>query len=218
MNTTNASQHQKSMDRVYRFQRYFYDVTRPLFLPGRNRLLDTMAPGSGDRVLEVGCGTARNLLYLARKFQDATYYGVDISEEMLKTAQKNVTHSRVKDNIVLRCEAAENIDLQRTFSIDGKFDCVFFSYSLSMIPLWQDALEIAKSVLKPSGKLFIVDFQDMQRLPAPAGVCLKKWLSLFHVHPHESMLDEICRQFPNTQVVPLWGGYAFMAYTVSLPC
>ena len=50
------------MDRLYRRQRHFYDVTRKHYLLGRDRLIDGLAPPSGGRVLEIGCGTARNLV------------------------------------------------------------------------------------------------------------------------------------------------------------
>ena len=40
----------------------------------------------GMRVLEVGCGTGRNLVSALRRFPQAEFYGMDISSEMLATA------------------------------------------------------------------------------------------------------------------------------------
>jgi S-adenosylmethionine-diacylgycerolhomoserine-N-methlytransferase len=56
----------EEMDEMYRWTRYVYDFTRKYYLLGRDRLLRDMELKPGDRVLEIGCGTARNLIRLAR--------------------------------------------------------------------------------------------------------------------------------------------------------
>ena len=78
------------MDAIYRSQRHFYDLTRKYYLLGRDALIEGLAPPSGGSVLEAGCGTGRNLIVAARRWPDAHYYGVDISEAMLETARANV--------------------------------------------------------------------------------------------------------------------------------
>ena len=57
----------EEMDAMYRWTRYVYDLTRKYYLLGRDRLIDEMELQPGDRVLEIGCGTARNLIRLARQ-------------------------------------------------------------------------------------------------------------------------------------------------------
>jgi len=46
------------MDRMYRYTRHVYDLSRKYYLFGRDRLLRKMQIAEGDRVIEVGCGTA----------------------------------------------------------------------------------------------------------------------------------------------------------------
>lgn len=70
----------KHMDGIYRYQRYIYDLTRKYFLLGRDTMLDGLQPPDGGTVLEVGCGTGRNLVLAARRYPNAKYYGFDISE------------------------------------------------------------------------------------------------------------------------------------------
>ena len=79
-----AAQH---MDAIYRYQRYVYDATRKFYLLGRDRLIDELAPPPGGRVLEIACGTGRNLIAAARRYPGARFYGFDISPAMLDTAR-----------------------------------------------------------------------------------------------------------------------------------
>ena len=58
------------MDRMYRHQRYFYDLTRKYYLLGRDRLIREMKISGGENILEIGCGTARNLIILGEKTRE----------------------------------------------------------------------------------------------------------------------------------------------------
>ena len=73
------------MDQVYRHQRYIYDVTRKYYLFGRDRLIRELDLKPGEHVVEIGCGTARNLIRIARRYPGTQLYGLDASQEMLKT-------------------------------------------------------------------------------------------------------------------------------------
>lgn len=203
--------HGTAMDRIYRYQRHFYDITRPLFLPGRDALLDALHPVQGERILEMGCGTARNLIRLAERFEGALFFGVDASQEMLDTAFRKIRQAGFEDRICLKHEFAENMKPEQTFSFDGKFDKIFFSYSLTMMPAWGAALGAAKTALHAQGKLFVVDFGDQHRWPSPLRTAFKGWLSLFHVHYPDGITDEIQRLFPANQITSLLSGYAFLA-------
>ena len=78
------------MDGNYRWQRHIYDLTRRYYLFGRDRLLHVLAPEPGECILEAGCGTARNLLVLARHQPHARFFGLDASALMLETAEARV--------------------------------------------------------------------------------------------------------------------------------
>ena len=75
------------MDRLYRRQRHLYDFTRKYYLLGRDRMIQRLSPPAGSRVLEIGCGTARNLVVAAHAYPDVHFFGIDISTEMLDTAR-----------------------------------------------------------------------------------------------------------------------------------
>src|SRR5207248_267479 len=63
-----APDHAALMDKVYRRQRYFYDFTRKYYLFGRDRAIHELRLPAGARLVEVGCGTARNLVRIARRY------------------------------------------------------------------------------------------------------------------------------------------------------
>ncbi|MEP4422552.1 MAG: methyltransferase domain-containing protein, partial [Nitratireductor sp.] len=71
--------HAALMDANYRFQRHVYDLTRKYYLLGRDRLVDALQVPAGGSVLELGCGTGRNLVRVARRYPHARLFGLDIS-------------------------------------------------------------------------------------------------------------------------------------------
>ena len=74
------------MDRMYRRQRYIYDASRKFYLLGRDEMIDGVNARAGDSVLEIGCGTGRNLIKLARTYPQSQCCGLDVSQVMLDTA------------------------------------------------------------------------------------------------------------------------------------
>ena len=181
-----AADQAAAMDRMYRLTRHVYDLTRAYYLLGRDRMLAQVVTGPATATLEVGCGTARNLIKLARRPTPGLLCGIDASAEMLETAARSIARAGVPaanaEPIRLRQGLAEQLDPAAMFGRTAPFDTVFFSYCLSMIPTWPGALEAALAAVKPGGRLLIVDFWDQKDLPAFFAAGLKRWLALFHVH------------------------------------
>ena len=178
------------MDRIYRNQRHIYDFTRKYYLLGRDRLIADLGPPADGRVLEIGCGTARNLIAAGRAWPRARLYGIDISAEMLVTAGQEVARAGLGDRIAMARADAASFDPARLFGVPA-FSRIFFSYSLSMIPGWQDALVEAISWLAPGGELHIVDFGGQERLPSLFRRVLRRWLAHFHVTPRDGLEEEL---------------------------
>ncbi|MGH6923696.1 MAG: class I SAM-dependent methyltransferase [Propylenella sp.] len=175
------------MDRIYTRQRHFYDRTRKFFLLGRDQLIRELHPPDGGTVLEIGCGTGRNLIAAARAYSTARFFGLDISTKMLATAGANIRHVGLEAQIALGSADAADFDPEKLFQ-RPRFDRVFFSYSLSMIPAWRDALTRATSVVEPDGgRLLVVDFGEQQRLPDWFRRALFAWLARFHVTPRAEL-------------------------------
>lgn len=176
------SAHAGRMDRMYRTQRHIYDATRKYYLFGRDTLIEDLKVASGDRVLEVGCGTGRNLALIAKRYPRAKLYGLDISAEMLISAQKALAGS----DATLKTADATDFDAG-AFGVEG-FDRVVISYALSMIPDWEKAIDRALDALAPGGALHIADFGQQEGLPPIARRLLAAWLTRFHVTPRAQLM------------------------------
>lgn len=176
--------HASLMDRVYRWQRRFgfYDVTRKYYLLGRDPMIEGLRPPAGGTVLEIGCGTGRNLVQAARLYPEAIFHGVDISREMLAAANASVTRAGLRGQVRLACADATAFDPAVLFG-QAQYDRIFISYAISMIPGWRDAMAQAARLLAPGGELHIVEFGDMAGLPAWFRTAMRTWLRWYHVTP-----------------------------------
>jgi len=206
--------HAALMDGVYRRQRHIYDLTRKFFLLGRDRMIGGLDAGPGTAVLELGCGTGRNIVLAARRHRDACFFGLDISAEMLSTARASIAREGLRQRAVLSRGDATDFDPAALFG-RPRFDRIFISYALSMIPNWERAVAAALATLEPTGSLHIVDFGQQERLPDWSRRLLRAWLAKFHVEPR-ARLQEVLRQQATAEGRPLrferlYRGYAWLA-------
>jgi S-adenosylmethionine-diacylgycerolhomoserine-N-methlytransferase len=204
--------HAALMDRVYRHQRHFYDLTRKYYLLGRDRLVRELQAKPGETVAEIGCGTARNLIRIAERYPQAKLYGLDASAQMLRTAEESIARAKVPGPITLRHGYAEDVTPD-FFGLEKPFDHAIFSYSLSMIPDWRGALAAAAASVRPDGRIHVVDFGDQRTLWPVARKGLRAWLALFHVTPRDELLGALEAKGPAQagyalHVLP--GRYAFV--------
>jgi len=200
--------HQATMDRVYRHMKYVYDATRPLFLAGRGRLRCRVTELRPARVLEVGCGTARNLVLLSRRMPGTHFTGLDISREMLRFARTQIDKRGLGGRVALIEGEISDLILHR--AADEPYDVALFSYSLSMIPDWREALRSAAALLRPgTGTILIADFGGCEAWPRVVQRRLYRNLSYFHVFPRTELVAALAAD-PRLRVRarPLLGGYA----------
>ncbi|WP_421912323.1 class I SAM-dependent methyltransferase [Mesorhizobium sp.] len=206
--------HAELMDGVYRWQRHIYDLTRKYYLLGRDRLIEGLDVPAGGTVLELGCGTGRNIILAARRYRDARFFGLDISSEMLETASAAIAREGLSARVGLAKGDATDFDAGTLFG-QATFDRIFVSYSLSMIPGWEKTVAAALAALSPRGSLHIVDFGQQEGLPRWFRSLLRGWLRKFHVEPRANLrevLDSESRRAGATFCFrTLYRGYAWLA-------
>lgn len=180
--TSRENDHQLSQ--YYRFQSRIYDLTRWSFLFGRARIIRELPFAKGEplRILEVGCGTGRNLVPLARRFPKAKITGIDLSADMLAVASKKIA---IFDGRVSTVHGAFGPDV-----FDEVFDVILFSYCLTMVnPGWKELIHLAKLSLKRGGVIAVLDFYD-SALP-----CFKRHMAGHHVRMEAHLLPVLSRYF-----------------------
>ena len=202
------------MDRMYRRQRHIYDLSRKFYLLGRDEGIARLRPASGDKMLEIGCGTGRNLVKLAQAYPEARLFGVDVSREMLATAAESTARAGLASRIVLAQADATAFDPWGLFGFRC-FERVMISYALSMIPPWRKALAQALDLVAPGGSLEIVDFGDCAGLPRPFKAGLRRWLAAFDISPRDDLaraLEELAAERGMTCEIENWfRGYSILA-------
>ncbi|MBZ9799487.1 class I SAM-dependent methyltransferase [Mesorhizobium sp. ES1-4] len=215
MSTTELpASHAELMDGVYRWQRHIYDLTRKYYLLGRDRLIAGLDVPPGGTVLELGCGTGRNIILAARAYPNARFFGLDISAEMLETAGTAVAREGLSAKVSLARGDATDFDAKTLFRTE-RFDRVFVSYSLSMIPGWEKTVSAALAALAPGGSLHIVDFGQQEGLPRWFRALLRGWLRKFHVTPRATLRNVLDSESQRTGATfrfrTLYRGYAWLA-------
>ncbi|MAS12480.1 MAG: SAM-dependent methyltransferase [Nitratireductor sp.] len=212
-----AAGHASLMDGVYRRQRHIYDLTRKYYLLGRDGLIGGLNVPEGGTVLELGCGTGRNLALVSSHFPKARLFGLDISQEMLSTARRRMEREGI-DAQLAKADAS-SFHAEALFG-QTRFDRVFISYSLSMIPPWRETIAAGLDCVAPGGSLHIVDFGQQERLPGWFRAGLRRWLAAFHVTPRDSLreaLESECeKRGASLRFDSFFRGYAVQAI-VELP-
>jgi S-adenosylmethionine-diacylgycerolhomoserine-N-methlytransferase len=160
----------------YKWHARIYDATRWSFLFGRDRLvrlavtaLPKHATPGGPHIVEVGCGTGRNLAALAKAFPTAQITGIDLCPPMLARATRAIGGASSRTRLL--CTAYERHTLA-----DASVDMVVFSYALSMFnPGFEEALSTARAHLRPGGIVAVADFRTS---PVP---WFRAWMRVNHV-------------------------------------
>lgn len=126
----------------------------------RDRLVDTLRLSGKERTLDLGCGRGLLLIGIAKQLTTGRSAGVDIwriadqSGNTRAAAQYNARAERVEEKIELH-----DADLRQLPFDDDTFDCVVSSWAIHNLPAGdrRQALNEAVRVLKPGGKMLIVD-------------------------------------------------------------
>jgi ubiquinone/menaquinone biosynthesis C-methylase UbiE len=153
-------------DRLARWYRF----AGPLILlaPGfRRKAVKRLGLKRGETVLEIGCGTGRNLALLREAVgTDGEVIGIDASNGMLAQARQLVRRHEWKNVRLVQQDAAG-------LNLEDQVDAVFFSLSYSALPDREPVLLKAWETLRPGGRLVIMDAgllaSSLGRLLGPIG-------------------------------------------------
>lgn len=159
----------RQLEKYYRMHSVIYDWTRWSFLFGREKLLDLIPDlPPNPRILEVGCGTGKNLRNLEYLFPDGDIYGIDLSGDMIRQARKKV-YNEQKIQLINGAYGDSLFQFK-------PFNLILLSYSLSMLGTQtEDIMQQVHTDLAPGGYIAVVDFND-----TPID-WFRKWMKVNHV-------------------------------------
>jgi ArsR family transcriptional regulator len=168
-------------------------------------------------VADLGTGTGYLLPILARHF--AQVIGIDNSRPMLDLAQRRVEDAGLSTKVELRDGALETLPLA-----DGSVDLAIAMLMLHHLPDVPAALAEVRRVLRPGGKLLVVEIHEHQNEPfrvrmadRRAGIApaqLSAWLQATGLEP-VSTWDLPKVDHPDHELAPIPGLYVNVASAAS---
>lgn len=123
--------------------------------------LEKLAVQEGEKVLEIGFGTGRAILSLAKSVgSTGKVFGIDISEGMFKVTSAKLQKAGLSDRVGLLCEDA--ISLPYT---DQFFDAIFLCFTLELFdnPEIPQILAECRRVLDSNGRICVVSLAKKDR-------------------------------------------------------
>jgi ubiquinone/menaquinone biosynthesis C-methylase UbiE len=130
-----------------------YDTNRQFTISAKKMVQLIDSEDENLNILDLSTGTGNIAIELARKFPNSKIYGVDLSSEMLRVAEKK-TKAHGIDNITYLVQDVENL------KFDIKFDIISCGYGLFFYPDMDKVFCDVCSRLKQNGKFIFSTFTE----------------------------------------------------------
>lgn len=136
-----------------------YDLMNDLMSLGMHRLWKRFAAGlsglrEGDRALDVAAGSGDLAIQFVRSVgESGSVVLTDINVDMLELGRQKMVDQGHLDSVRYVLADAENLPFE-----DDAFDCVSISFGLRNVTRQDKALESMRRVLKPGGRLLVLEF------------------------------------------------------------
>lgn len=141
-----------------------YDFLNHFFSMGidkrwRKKAIKSLVDISPKRILDVATGTG-DFAIEALKLSPDKIVGIDISEGMLEVGRKKIKERRLEENIEFKKADSEALPFS-----DNQFDAVTVGFGVRNFQNLQRGLDEIYRVLKPGGKLVVLEFSKPKAFP-----------------------------------------------------
>ena len=146
-----------------------YDMMNDLMSGGIHRIwkrftIDKAAVREGQTVLDLAGGTGDLAIAFAKRVgRDGHGVRADINAEMLKQGRERLLNNGIVGNV----EIAQ-VDAEALPFADNTFDLITIAFGLRNVTRKDEALKSMLRVLKPGGKLLVLEFSKPNELLKPA--------------------------------------------------
>lgn len=173
----------------------------------RRRALAALSLEPGDAVLDVGCGAGVNFETLATSVgPEGIVVGFDYSREMVRTARDEAS-TVPAPTAVVRGDATTLPFLKHSF------DAAYATLSISAMSDAESVIENVHRVLRPGGRLAVVDARPFQKGPwrvlnplvNPISTLATNW------HPEANVVEAIRRTFGDSETWTTNAGTLYVA-------
>jgi len=138
-----------------------YDVMNDVMSVGIHRIwkdamMDWLAPRAGQKLLDVAGGTGDIAFRFLKRAPDAQGTVFDMTESMLIEGQKRAEAERLSEKLDWVVGDAMDLPFE-----DNSFDVYTISFGIRNVTRIPDALSEAFRVLKPGGRLMVLEFSQL---------------------------------------------------------
>lgn len=148
---------------IYTFLSLGYDLLDIIWFSDKGKnprdVIENIIPNKECTVLDMCCGTFSNGLPIAKKNPENKVVGLDRSKAMLREASAKIKSAGLQ-NVKLICRDATQTGLKPQI-----FDYIIIGLVLHECnaDLWQGILSEARRLLKPDGKLIILEWDKQEK-------------------------------------------------------
>lgn len=142
-----------------------YDLLNRLLSLGidrswRKKAIRLLDPAKAKTVLDVATGTADVAIEIARQLKPEKIIGVDIAQQMLEIGREKVSKRGLAEVIELQLGDSENLPFE-----SNTFDAITVAFGVRNFEDLGKGLSEMQRVLKPGGKLVVLEFSRPRIFP-----------------------------------------------------
>lgn len=126
----------------------------------RKKAINQLKSHNPQMILDVATGTADVAIEMSKRLSPTKIVGLDISKEMLEVGKKKINKRNLQNVIELEEGDSENLPFK-----DNTFDAITVAFGVRNFENLEQGLQEMKRVLKPNGRLVILEFSKPTIFP-----------------------------------------------------